>query len=106
MKVRASIKRLCEACRIVKRRGKLFVVCKDNRKVRQARNTPYCTCATPSLNTLCVCLRRVQHKQRQGYATMAGEGTDLPSAAAAALAGPRSWLDAGASVGASLWKQA
>lgn len=34
MKVRASIKRLCEACRIVKRRGKLFVVCKENRKVR------------------------------------------------------------------------
>ena len=27
MKVRTAIKRLCEACRIVKRRGRLYVVC-------------------------------------------------------------------------------
>ena len=33
MKVKASIKRLCEACRIVKRRGRLYVICKDNPKV-------------------------------------------------------------------------
>lgn len=33
MKVRASIKKLCEACRIVKRRGRLFVICKENPKV-------------------------------------------------------------------------
>ena len=36
MKVKASIKKLCEACRIVKRRGKLYVVCKDNPKVKLA----------------------------------------------------------------------
>ena len=33
MKVKASIKKLCEACRIVKRRGRLYVVCKENPKV-------------------------------------------------------------------------
>ena len=33
MKVRASIKKLCDACRIVRRRGRLYVVCKENKKV-------------------------------------------------------------------------
>jgi large subunit ribosomal protein L36 len=33
MKVKASIKKLCEACRIVKRRGRLYVICKENPKV-------------------------------------------------------------------------
>jgi large subunit ribosomal protein L36 len=37
MKVKASIKKLCEACRIVKRRGRLYVICKENPKVRQGR---------------------------------------------------------------------
>jgi ribosomal protein L36 len=33
MKVRASIKKLCETCRIVRRRGRLYVICKGNPKV-------------------------------------------------------------------------
>ena len=33
MRVRSAIKRLCDACRLVKRRGRLFVVCKANPKV-------------------------------------------------------------------------
>lgn len=33
MKVRASVKKLCDACRIVRRRGRLYVVCKENKKV-------------------------------------------------------------------------
>ncbi|KAK9859290.1 hypothetical protein WJX84_000283 [Apatococcus fuscideae] len=43
MKVRASIKKMCDACRIVRRRGRNYVVCK----------------ATP------------KHKQRQGLHTVA-----------------------------------
>jgi ribosomal protein L36 len=35
MKVRTSIKRLCEACRIVKRRGRLYVVCTKVPKHKQ-----------------------------------------------------------------------
>jgi ribosomal protein L36 len=35
MKVRTSIKRLCEACRIVKRRGRLYVVCAKVPKHKQ-----------------------------------------------------------------------
>lgn len=36
MKVRASIRRICENCKIVRRRGKIYVICKDPRhKQRQ-----------------------------------------------------------------------
>ena len=38
MKVRSSVKRLCENCRIVRRRGVLRVICTDPRhKQRQGR---------------------------------------------------------------------
>ncbi|TVU44443.1 hypothetical protein EJB05_03886 [Eragrostis curvula] len=42
MKVRASVKRLCSFCKVVKRRGIVFIHCKANAK----------------------------HKQRQGYSTI------------------------------------
>ncbi|MCE5268121.1 MAG: 50S ribosomal protein L36 [Planctomycetaceae bacterium] len=36
MKVRASVKRICESCKIVRRRGVVFVVCSNPRhKQRQ-----------------------------------------------------------------------
>ncbi|MFM8284503.1 MAG: 50S ribosomal protein L36 [Planctomycetaceae bacterium] len=36
MKVRASVRRVCEKCKIVRRRGVVFVVCADPRhKQRQ-----------------------------------------------------------------------
>lgn len=66
MKVRQSVKKLCKACRIVKRKGVVRVVCKENPK----------------------------HKQRQkGFHTIAGEhavggGGAGCSACAAAEAGP------------------
>ncbi|KAI3425721.1 hypothetical protein D9Q98_007697 [Chlorella vulgaris] len=78
MKVKASIKKLCEACRIVKRRGRLYVICKENPK----------------------------HKQRQGMhtdATAAEQHSDL--AAVAAASGRRGWLDGGASIGTRMWQQ-
>ncbi|KAM0927920.1 hypothetical protein ACQ4PT_002155 [Festuca glaucescens] len=43
MKVRASVKRLCSFCKVVKRRGIVFIHCKSNLK----------------------------HKQRQGFSTIA-----------------------------------
>ncbi|CAN6475964.1 unnamed protein product [Victoria cruziana] len=46
MKVRSSVKRLCEFCRVVKRRGIVYVLCTANPK----------------------------HKQRQGMSTFAFEG--------------------------------
>ena len=37
MKVRASIKKICNNCRIIKRHGKLFVICINSKhKQRQA----------------------------------------------------------------------
>jgi large subunit ribosomal protein L36 len=35
MKVRSSVKRICEHCKLVRRRGKLFVICKANPKHKQ-----------------------------------------------------------------------
>ncbi|KAI4344135.1 hypothetical protein L6164_011401 [Bauhinia variegata] len=46
MKVRSSVKKMCEFCRTVKRRGRVFVLCSANPK----------------------------HKQRQGLSTFANEG--------------------------------
>ncbi|KAM7511502.1 hypothetical protein LguiB_010377 [Lonicera macranthoides] len=46
MKVRSSVKKMCEYCRTVKRRGRVFVLCTANPK----------------------------HKQRQGLSTFASDG--------------------------------
>ncbi|KAG2175926.1 hypothetical protein INT44_000404 [Umbelopsis vinacea] len=35
MKVRASVKKICDGCSTVKRRGKVFVVCSKNKKHKQ-----------------------------------------------------------------------
>ncbi|MBM82824.1 MAG: 50S ribosomal protein L36 [Planctomycetaceae bacterium] len=35
MKVRASIKRICESCKIVRRKGKIYVVCPANPRHKQ-----------------------------------------------------------------------
>lgn len=36
MKVRASVKRICEKCKLIKRHGRLFVICENPRhKQRQ-----------------------------------------------------------------------
>ncbi|KAK6142352.1 hypothetical protein DH2020_022700 [Rehmannia glutinosa] len=50
MKVRSSVKKMCEFCRTVKRRGRVYVLCTANPK----------------------------HKQRQGMSTFAYEGPLSP----------------------------
>jgi len=35
MKVRASVKRICEKCKIVRRRGVVFVVCRSDPRHKQ-----------------------------------------------------------------------
>ncbi|MBD3277678.1 MAG: 50S ribosomal protein L36 [Candidatus Fermentibacteraceae bacterium] len=35
MKVRSSVKKICEYCRIVRRRGKVLVICSRNPKHKQ-----------------------------------------------------------------------
>jgi large subunit ribosomal protein L36 len=35
MKVRASVKKICKDCKIVRRKGKLYVICKKNPKHKQ-----------------------------------------------------------------------
>jgi ribosomal protein L36 len=56
MKVRTAVKRLCDTCRIVLRRGRVYVVCKANPKVRvktedellkEGRESDTCVLLTP-----------------------------------------------------------
>ncbi|MEM6611272.1 MAG: 50S ribosomal protein L36 [Cyanobacteria bacterium P01_C01_bin.72] len=35
MKVRPSIKKMCEKCRVIKRRGRVMVICSTNLKHKQ-----------------------------------------------------------------------
>ena len=56
MKVKASVRKLCDACRFVRRRGRLYVVCKENKKVcvvvfnqdwdKSMLNVSVCICST------------------------------------------------------------
>ncbi|XP_010520576.1 PREDICTED: uncharacterized protein LOC104799642 [Tarenaya hassleriana] len=50
MKVRSSVKKMCEFCRTVKRRGRVYVLCSSNPK----------------------------HKQRQGFSSITHEGISPP----------------------------
>ncbi|HDO23779.1 MAG TPA: 50S ribosomal protein L36 [bacterium] len=35
MKVRASVKKICKDCKMVRRKGRLYVICKKNPKHKQ-----------------------------------------------------------------------
>ncbi|ORZ08748.1 ribosomal protein L36-domain-containing protein [Lobosporangium transversale] len=35
MKVRASVKKICDGCSSVKRRGRVFIICRKNQKHKQ-----------------------------------------------------------------------
>ncbi|HAP08995.1 MAG: 50S ribosomal protein L36 [Planctomyces sp.] len=35
MKVRSSVKRICDFCKLVRRRGKIFVICSSNPRHKQ-----------------------------------------------------------------------
>ncbi|MBI2506660.1 MAG: 50S ribosomal protein L36 [Candidatus Colwellbacteria bacterium] len=35
MKVRASVKKICKNCQIIRRRGRLYVICKSDPKHKQ-----------------------------------------------------------------------
>ncbi|MFH5804222.1 50S ribosomal protein L36 [Alienimonas sp. DA493] len=35
MKVRASVKRICEACKVVRRKGRVYVICTANPRHKQ-----------------------------------------------------------------------
>ncbi|KAM7277004.1 hypothetical protein ACFE04_018870 [Oxalis oulophora] len=49
MKVRSSVKKMCEFCKTIKRRGRVYVICSSNPK----------------------------HKQRQGMSTFAHDGVAI-----------------------------
>ena len=48
MKVRASVKALCEFCYMVRRRGRIMVYCKKNPKVRVRPVCVWCGMCVPA----------------------------------------------------------
>ena len=68
MKVRSSVKRMCDACQVVRRKGRVYIVCKKNPR----------------------------HKQRQGFHTLIDRELNSARMAAAASAAPAPAAAAGA----------
>ena len=72
MKVRTAVRRLCDACRVVLRRGRVYVVCKANPKVRES----VCVCVCD----LCACATCWGRRAGERGARAAGAAAppDLP----------------------------
>ena len=49
MKVQSSVKKMCDACYVVKRKGIVYVLCKRNAKHKQSK---FCTITQPFTNRL------------------------------------------------------
>ncbi|KAF8393217.1 hypothetical protein HHK36_021458 [Tetracentron sinense] len=47
MKVRSSVKKMCEFCRTVKRRGRVYVLCMANPKHKQRQGMSTFACESP-----------------------------------------------------------
>ena len=64
MKVRPSVKPMCEKCKIIKRKGKVMVIC-ENPKHTRAKS--WSSARTPSTSSARVKIRntRVGHSRRQ-----------------------------------------
>lgn len=44
MKVRSSVKRMCDGCKVVRRRGKVYVICDRSPKHKQRQGFHTCAC--------------------------------------------------------------
>ena len=62
MKVRSAVKKYCEGCSIVKRKGTVFVICSKEPKHKQVTQTPLSS-FTPTFLLMLFCL---SPSQRQG----------------------------------------
>ncbi|KAJ7564717.1 hypothetical protein O6H91_02G030000 [Diphasiastrum complanatum] len=58
MKVRAAVKKLCEYCRVVKRRKKVYVLCNSNPKHKQRQG--FCTLAYQPQPAMVLLLLKLQ----------------------------------------------
>lgn len=48
MKVRSSVRKICDECRTVRRRGVLYVVCNKNQKHKQRQVIPHPQASQPT----------------------------------------------------------
>lgn len=53
MKVRSSVKVMCDGCSIVKRKGRVYVLCSKNPKHKQVNWLSLCVCVCYSHTTAC-----------------------------------------------------
>lgn len=111
----AAIKKLCDACRIVRRRGRLYVICKENKKHKQrqgyhtdaAQQAAAAEAAAPSRQAgLCGtwaahCTGRGGTDRWDGRAAVAPRSEAQP-----VLPRCRPLLDVGSSIGARMWQGA
>ena len=53
MKVRSSVKTMCDGCQVVKRKGRIYIICSKNPKHKQVRRILLKWCATAHFKTRC-----------------------------------------------------
>ena len=75
MKVKASVKKICAGCRLVKRERVLYVYCSQNPKHKQVCAAVVVHCRLPKLG---LAADFSSPRQRQGFATIASGGLALP----------------------------
>ncbi|KAK9798995.1 hypothetical protein WJX73_010658 [Symbiochloris irregularis] len=97
MIVRSSVKRLCASCRFVKRKGRIYVVCKTNAKHKQRQG--YHTAAVPVAEGH-QHFTTVAHASLQSAPVVNCSQLQLQAKAAA----PRPSHGSTASIGEQLWR--
>ena len=88
MKVKSAVRKLCEACRIVRRKGRVYVVCKRNPRHKQRQGR--------------VKKRRFHTSAHPAHAAVAA-ATPVPAATAAAAAAATTATPAGSAFAAAGW---
>ena len=100
MKVRQSVKKMCRFCKIVKRKGVVRVVCKDNPKHKQRQKGFHTTAAAAAAEPAAP----LEHWHASGGTCSACAAEEAGGHADAALALPRQGQrSAGAGAPAGLW---
>mmetsp|Transcript_17770 Transcript_17770/g.31676 ORF Transcript_17770/g.31676 Transcript_17770/m.31676 type:complete len:106 (-) Transcript_17770:263-580(-) len=101
MKVRSAVRKLCEACRLVRRRGHLYVVCDKNPKHKQRQGMH--TMLVENESCACVEGRATTQAPQQTYSQTQCEGKQ---ANGSALMHTRTLLSTfqGSSIGLMHWR--
>ncbi|KAL8129584.1 hypothetical protein V2J09_018739 [Rumex salicifolius] len=82
MKIRSSVKKMCEFCKTVKRRGRVYILCTANPKHKQRQGISTFANEAPliSMSTEIACTHQVSNttNMQVGLASLLGKRQDLP----------------------------